>query len=288
MLFRSLEALNQTRKILTYLPPNSSTKAPTLLVEQSNNLRNAKLLNIIPNDERYAYDMHDLLRLIVDKNSLLELKAGFDGSLITTLASIDGKVVGILANNPKVTAGAMGPGACDKAVAMITLCDSYNIPLIFIHDTPGFFVSKRAEEQKMPIKIMNFIKAMHLATVPKISLIVRKSYGMAHCNMLGANMGADFLLAWPNAQIGFMAPEVAMNVVLGRKLATSPNPEAMKTAFLEEMANLNAPWQAAERNFINRIIDPRDTRKELSICLKFACTPQKSISQHKLANWPRL
>ena len=231
--------------------------------------------------------MHDLLELIADKDSLLELKPYFDGSLITTFGRLEGQVVGFLANNPKVTAGAMGWGACQKAVSFITLCDSFHIPLIFLHDTPGFYVSKIAEEHQMPIKIMNFIKALQYATVPKIGMIIRKSYGMAHCNMLGANMGADFLMAWTKAEISFMAPNVAANVVLGRKLQQDPNPAIVLEAFMAEMQKMNAPWEAAERNLIDKIIDPRDTRQELIKALKFAIgnKPNAGMSQRKMASW---
>ena len=272
------------KKTLSYLPPNHQTLPPRTDYQPFSDLRSDKLLTIIPQDDRYSYDMHKVLALIADADSLLELKPQYDGSLITAFARLDGRVVGFLANNPKITAGAMGPGACDKALSFIVLCDSFHIPLIFLHDTPGFYVSKAAEEQKMPLKIMNFIKALHYATVPKIGLIVRKSYGMAHCTMLGARMGADFLLAWPNAEISFMAPSVAANVLLGRKLDHAPDPMAARQAFMAELSQQNAPWEAAERNFIDRIIDPRQTRAELIRALAVAGS---GFSKRNMAGWPK-
>jgi acetyl-CoA carboxylase carboxyltransferase component len=234
--------------------------------------------------------MHRLLEAVCDPGSVLELKPYFDGSLITALARIEGRVVGVLANNPKVTAGAMGPGACEKATSLICLCDSFHIPLVFLHDTPGFFVGRRAEEGAMPLKIMNWIEALHLSSVPRISVVVRKSYGMAHCNMSGGNMGSDALLAWPNADVSFMAPAVAVNVVYGRKLQEMKDPAAARDAFMEEISRANAPWDAAGRNYIDRIIDPRDTRIEIAHALARAAGPdgQGGRSRRRLANWPRM
>jgi acetyl-CoA carboxylase carboxyltransferase component len=283
------DCLRLIRKVLHYLPANYRE-----LPAQTNDFENPqfkqeRLLQIIPPDARMAYDMHDILPMIFDKGSLLELKPFFDGSLITAWARLGGQVVGVLANNPKVYAGAMGPGACEKATSFITLCDSFHIPLLFLHDTPGFYVSKTAEERKMPLQIMNFIRALHHSTVPRIALIIRKSYGMAHCNMVGANMGADFMLAWPNAEISFMAPEVALNVMLGKKLKEASSPESLREAFLAEMNRMNAPWEAAGKNLIDKIIDPRDTRKELLQALKIA-QGNKNYSRSKrlMANWPKI
>jgi acetyl-CoA carboxylase carboxyltransferase component len=234
--------------------------------------------------------MHRLVEAVCDPGSVLELKPYFDGSLITALARIDGRVVGVLANNPKVTAGAMGPGACEKATSFICLCDSFHIPLVFLHDTPGFFVGRRAEEGAMPLKIMNWIEALHHCTVPRISVVVRKSYGMAHCNMSGGNMGNDVLLAWPNADVSFMAPAVAVNVVYGRKLAEMPNRAEAHAELMDEISRTNAPWHAAGLNYIDRVIDPRDTRSEIARALARAAGPDGNGGRGKrlLANWPRM
>lgn len=248
------------------------------------------IFDLVPEDPRQVYDMHRLIDAVTDPGSMLELKPHFDAALITCLARIEGHVVGILASNPKVTAGAMGPGACQKAVSFICLCDSFHIPLVFLHDTPGFFVGRRAEEGAMPLRIMNFIEALHQSTVPRISIIVRKSYGMAHCNMAGGNMETDVLLAWPTADVSFMAPAVAVNVVYGRKLGEMENPEAAREGLMEEISRANAPWDAAARNYIDKIIDPRDTRLELVRALRRArgSDGQGGRSKRHLANWPRM
>jgi acetyl-CoA carboxylase carboxyltransferase component len=159
---------------------------------------------------------------------------------------------------------------------------------VFLHDTPGFFVSKAAEEHKMPLRIMQFIDALHHATVPKVAVIVRKSYGMAHCNMLGGNMGADCLLAWPTADVSFMAPDVAVNVVYGRDLDKAEDREAERDRLLADMKEINGPWEAAGLNIIHDIIDPADTRTELCRALERARGPDGEMgrSERKIASWP--
>jgi acetyl-CoA carboxylase carboxyltransferase component len=285
------ECLGLVRKALGYFPVGGAL-APTVAAEAAptEESRIENVFDLVPADPRATYDMHRLVDAVCDTGSVLELKPLFDGSLITALARIDGRVVGVIANNPKVTAGAMGPGACEKATSFICLCDSFHIPLVFLHDTPGFFVGRRAEEGAMPLKIMNWIEALHQCSVPRISVVVRKSYGMAHCNMSGGNMGSDVLLAWPNADVSFMAPAVAVNVVYGRKLQEMKDPAAARDAFMDEISRANAPWEAAGRNYIDRVIAPQDTRLEIARALARAAGPDGlgGRSKRRLANWPRM
>jgi acetyl-CoA carboxylase carboxyltransferase component len=281
------ECLQLVRRALSYFAPCHPERS------EGSPHRIENVFDLVPADPRATYDMHRLLEAVCDPGSVLELKPFFDGSLITALARIQGRVVGVLANNPKVTAGAMGPGACEKATSFICLCDSFDLPLVFLHDTPGFFVGRRAEEGAMPLKIMNWIEALHHCTVPRIGVIVRKSYGMAHCNMSGGNMGNDLLLAWPGADVSFMAPAVAVNVVFGRKLTAAKGggqPERSegspdREALMEQISRANAPWEAAGRNYIDRVIDPRDTRAEIARALARAGTVR---SRRLLASWPRM
>ncbi len=282
------EAIRLVQQLLTYLPANATEMPPMQEAKAPSRLKQNSILTVIPADDRYPYDMHRLLNCVVDTGSLLELKPFYDGSLITTLARLDGRVVGVLANNPNVNAGAMGPGACEKAVSFITLCDSFHIPLIFLHDTPGFYVSQYAETNKMPVRIMDFINALHHCTVPRIALYVRRSYGMASNNMMGANMGADFTLAWPTADISFSSPEVAFNVVMGRKVKDDPNKAAIKQAFLDNLAEISAPWEPAGLGLIDRIIDPRQTRQELITALRLATGKTGGRSRRLMASWNKM
>jgi acetyl-CoA carboxylase carboxyltransferase component len=180
----------------------------------------------------------------------------------------------------------MGPDGCDKCCSFICLCDSYHIPLIFLHDTPGFLVGPNAEKKRMPGKIINFIEALNFSTVPKISIVIRKSYGMAYSNMCGPNMGADFIFAWPSADIRFMAPEVAANVVYSAKIARANDPEKERRKAIEEMRLASAPWQAAGLGYLDDVIDPRNTRKVIIQTLELARGKNGGMSQRRLANWP--
>ena len=180
----------------------------------------------------------------------------------------------------------MGPEGCDKCIAFLCLCDSFHIPVILMHDTPGFRVGKDAEAKRMPSKIINFIEALAMVTVPKISLVIRKSYGMAYSNMGGHGMGADFEFAWPGADISFMAPEVAANVVYQRKIEESANPEETWRKAVEEMRLGSAPWRAAGLGFLDDVIEPASTRATLIRALELARGANGGRSQRILANWP--
>ena len=293
------ECLQLVRRVLSYLPSNANEPPPaTVNSEQSADAKAVNsvpsvvrgLSSIVPSDPKVAYDMHDLLDAIFDAASLLELKRYFDPSLITCFARLDGHVVGVIANNPSHNAGAMGPGACDKATSFIVLCDSFHIPLIFLHDTPGFLIGQEAESNAMPRHIMQWIDALHQCTVPRLSVIVRKSYGMAHCNMSGGNMGSELLLSWDSAEISFVAPDVAVSIVHGRKLAQLDDPTEAYQQAIADLNRANAPWQAAEAGLIDKVIRPDDTRAELIKGLHRAIGPDRSgqRSQRRLANWPRI
>ena len=278
------------RRVLSYLPDNADELPPVVRTGDPPERRLDDVLNVLPEREKVAYDMHKIVSRIFDQGSVLELKPYYDPSLITALARLDGRTVGVLANNPLQRAGAMGPGACEKGTAFLCMCDSFHIPLVFLHDTPGFFVSKAAEERKMPLKIMTFLEALHQSTVPRMSVVIRKSFGMAHCNMSGGNMGSDYLVAWPTADVSFMAPEAAANVVFGRKVEDFDEPDGPRAALIEQMRRQNAPWEAAGIGLVHDVIDPRDTRRVLVEALERAVGTRgdRGRSQRRLASWPRM
>jgi acetyl-CoA carboxylase carboxyltransferase component len=274
------------RDFLSYLPQNADELAPAGPPDDSCGPRQQKLLEILPEKSNQTYDMQRLIRILVDHEQVFEIKPDFDPSVITCLARMDGRSVGIVANQPLRNAGAMGPDGCDKCVSFIVLCDSFNIPLIFLHDTPGFLVGLAAERKRMPGKIINFIHALSYATVPRVSVVIRKSYGMANCNMGGAGMGMDFVFAWPTADISFMGPEVAANVVYGPKIAAADDPEAVRAKAVQELKLASAPWRAAGLNLLDDVIDPRDTREVVIRSLSLAGGRSGGIGRHLMANWP--
>ena len=284
------DCLRLVRHSLSYLPNNSSELPPVVPCDVPPDKRHEVIYDAVPSNPKRGYDMHTAIKIIFDRDTMLELKPYYDGSLIICLARLDGHVVGVLANNPMVNAGAMGPGACEKATAFICLCDSFHIPLVFLHDTPGFLVGKAAEDQKMPLKIMQFIQALQKCTVPRLSVVIRKSYGMAHCNMSGGGMGSDILMAWPSADVSFMAPDVAVNVVFGGKMQGAEINEELRQQFHDELVRGSEPWEAAGLGFVDKVIDPADTRLELIKALKWARGPagDRGMSKRLLAGWPRM
>ncbi len=282
--------LQLVRKVLSYLPSNFRQLPPVVDTGDAPDRRLDDILDIMPASLRRAYDMHKMLDRIFDKGSVLELKPLFDPSLIIAFARLAGQTVGVFASNPMHSAGAQGPGACEKAAAFVCLCDSFNIPMIMLQDTPGFFVGRSAELRKMPLKIMTLSTALQKRTVPLISIVMRKSYGLAHRTMGGAGAHADVLLAWPGADISFMAAENAVGVVYARDLKKADNPEELRAKYLEQVQQMNAPWEAAGLNLLDDVIDPRDTRKELVDYLRITCGPDREgqRSQRVLAGWPQM
>jgi acetyl-CoA carboxylase carboxyltransferase component len=282
------QCLQMVREVLSYLPSNAGQLPPVVKTTDPSDRALERARTLVPEHARQAFDMRRLLKMVADDGRMLELKPHFDPSLVTALARIDGHSVGFLASNSIGNAGAMGPGACEKATSFICLCDSFHIPIIGFHDSPGFFVSKAAEERKMPLKIMTFLDAWHQSTVPRFGVIVRKSYGFSHRHLVGGQMQADYLVAWPSADISFMALEGAVEVVYGRQIEAAQDPIHERSKREAEINDANSPWAAAEAHWLDDIIDPRDTRAVLAAALRRARGPDGVAvrSSRLLANWP--
>ncbi|MBW2368998.1 MAG: methylmalonyl-CoA decarboxylase [Deltaproteobacteria bacterium] len=274
------------KEFFSYLPSNASQEPPFKKTLDDPYRLLDDVVDIVPTRLNRAYDMKKLIKVLVDDGIFFELKEFFGKALITGLAHLNGRVVGIFANQPMFNAGAAGPQECDKAIEFICLCDSFNIPMVFLNDIPGFYIGAFAEKNKMPTKIMTWLRALALASVPKMSVVIRKSIGAAYFNMSGPFMGADFLVAWPTAHISFTGDEVAVNVVYGRQLAEAENPATEREKLMDQLAHDSAPYKAAGKHFIDDVIDPRDTRKFLCRALEFSCANKGSMSKRTLANWP--
>lgn len=269
------------KKYLEYMPNNNSELPPVRPVPEGSDERMANILNILPEKRTRTYDMHKIIECIVDAGEYFELKPGFGRMIVTCLARINGDVVGFITNNPIVNAGSMDTDGLDKLISFLCHCDSYNIPLIFLHDTPGHLVGKEAEGKKVGAKVVNAQQALFQVTVPKISILVRKSYGRATGNMCGPGAGPDFIVSWPTAEIGFMDPLIAADVVFG-----SLSEEERKKSVEKMIADVS-PYPAAGAYYLQDIIDPRDTRNYLIKVLKIIRDSKNSgISEHRLSNWP--
>ncbi len=280
------ESLDALRRVFSYLPQNAESAPLYLPPTDTPDRMLDDAVNLVPTERTRPYDMKKLIRAICDLDSVFELRAGFGRALITAFARLDGHVVGLIASQPLYQAGSAGPDEADKATEFICLCDSYHIPLIFLHDIPGFRVGSVAERQKMPTKIMVWNQALAWSTVPKVSVVIRKSIGAAYSNMAGPGMGADLVVAWPSAEISFTGAEVGINVVYKKALSEASNPEALRQELLAQWEFEVSPFPAAGKYLIHDVIEPRTTRQFLVRVLSAAWDSGRYKSARRLANWP--
>lgn len=280
------EALDTLKKVWSYLPAHGGEAPPTTPSTDDPHRLLEDVGQLVPLRRQQAYDMRRLVRQIFDQGSVFEVGERFGAALLTSLARLDGQVVGVVANQPMVQAGAAGPDEADKATAFICWCDSFHIPLVFLHDIPGFRVGSLAEQKKMPTKIMVWNQALAWATVPKISVVVRKSIGAAYSNMAGPQMGSDLVVAWPGAEISFTGPEVGINVVYKKQLEASDNPDQLRQKFLQQWQFEVSPYPAAGQYWIHDVIDPKTTRRYLVQVFRSLRAAGPIMGKRQLANWP--
>ncbi len=282
-----VECFQIIRQYLSYLPSHCDELPPRVPTAKGSGLHMENILDLLPEQRNRGYDMHQILNCIVDSESLFPIKPTFGKSVITALARIDGRVVGLVANQPMFNAGAMDTDGIDKVISFLCHCDSFNIPLLFFHDIPGFLVGKEAERRRVAARVMNYMNALGLLTVPKISIVVRKTYGMAFWNMCGSGCGADFLVAWPSAEMSFVDPAIAANVVYGGKPSAADKASEEWQNLMNRLVDDASPYGAAGKHYIHDVIDPRATRSYIIRALEISHnTRRNGISEHKLANWP--
>jgi acetyl-CoA carboxylase carboxyltransferase component len=271
-----LQACELVARFLSYLPSNFSQAPPrNLRFEEPEGAEDVG--SVVPGERRRAYDMRKVIRRVVDRDSWFELGPLYGRTLLTGLARIGGHPVGVLASQPLQQAGILTPQACDKATRLITLCDAFGLPLIFLHDTPGFMIGRQVEHERLLSKSMLFKQAVVLTEVPKLAVILRKSFGLANHVMAGVGMDSDLLVAWPGAEISFMDPSPAANVVGSTADASA----------LERVAADVSPYGAAGVMAVDEIIEPSTTRAVLSAALdRAASRPRSGPRERPLASWP--
>jgi methylmalonyl-CoA decarboxylase subunit alpha len=275
------------RRFLSYLPSNAWTAPPT----DPNWAPPAPvdLEKLVPEARRRAYDVRKVIAGIMDADSFFELRPRFARCLVSGFARLEGQPVGVLASQPMFQAGSISTDACDKAVRLLSLCDSYGLPVVFLHDTPGFVVGTAAEHDRLLHKAMLFQQATALTSVPKLSVIMRKSFGLACHVMAGPGCGADLEVAWPGAEISFMDPDVAANVVFAQQLAGLTGEELKRRTqeLSSEVARNTDPYGAAGFMKIDELIEPNDTRAVLVGALRRMSTrPMIPHERRALAHWP--
>lgn len=260
------EGYNAMQKWLSYLPSNAWQVAPRH--EPSGSLeRDHDLGDLVPAKRTRGYDMRRVVQRIVDPESLLEIQPLYARNVVCGLARLNGFSVGIIANNPMFGAGTLDPQACHKIIRLATVCDSYNIPMIFLADVPGFMVGERVEHELMLHWGMRMMHALQNASTPTLTVCIRKAFGLAWQAMNGSQMPALGVYSWPGAEIGFMDPEVGVNVAFGSKLGRIEDVEtreAEREALVREVAESTNPYDAAGTMRIDEMIDPGDTRSVLA------------------------
>lgn len=275
------EALEAIRVFLSYLPTHSGEAPARHEVPSGAGAEADKILEVLPAVRNAVYDVRDIVRCIADSDSLFELKPRFGKSVVTTLARLDGRSVGILANNPKFKGGAIDVDAMRKAISFLVLCDSFNLPIIFLVDQPGFLIGIDGEKRGAPGLIMNWMNAISLVTTPKLSVVMRKSYGQAYLNM-GGGRNSDEVLCWPTADLGFVDPVLGLHMLYG--LNREDDPETYDRRLVELQQDATA-FSLAELYETHAVIDPRETRTALAQLLDVHAR-QDGIGQHLLAHWP--
>jgi acetyl-CoA carboxylase carboxyltransferase component len=256
--------LGGIRDLLGYLPQNAREQPPVQPTTDPATRTNERLLEIVTPDQRRPYAMHDVIHELVDDGTFLEIQPGWARNILCGFARLDGQSVGIVANNPKVMAGTLNIDASDKAARFIRTCDCYNVPILTLVDVTGFLPGVAQEHAGIIRHGAKMLYAYAEATVPKITLITRKSYGGAYLAMNSRDMGADVVYAWPTAAVAVMGAEGAANIVYRRDIQTSENPEATRAEKIAQYKEtFDNPYVAAAKGYIDDVIPMEDTRARL-------------------------
>lgn len=281
------EALRFARKYLTYFPsnfrtrPEKTTTVPIKPAEKSIN-------DIIPENQNAPFNMYELIDQLIDEDSFCEIKKLFAGELITGLARMNGDVIGIIANQPMVKGGVLFPDSADKAAKFIQLCDAFNIPLLFLMDVPGFMIGTRVEQQGIIRHGAKMLAMMSEATVPKISVVVRKAYGAGLYAMAGPAFESDATLALPTAQIAVMGPEAAINAVYANKIAQLD--EGEKKQFIQEKQQEYRDdidiYRLASEMIVDDIVAPEQLRSQLIVRYEAYQSKNDSFTERKHGIYP--
>ncbi len=264
------ECIEAIKTYLSYFPSNCEQKPPIRETSDPDDRMSEALLDIVPESSRQPYDMYDVIREIVDDGEYFDIKPKFAKTLITCFARFGGMPCGIVANQPKQLAGILENDSADKAARFINLCDAFNIPLLFLQDVPGFMVGSKVEQAGIIRHGAKMLYAVSRATVPKITVVVRKAYGAGYYVMCGKAYEPDLIVAWPSAEISVMGPEGAVNIIGRSAIEASDDPEATRAQMLDAVKQQIDPYLAARNDLVDDIIDPRETRPTIVNGLRMA------------------
>lgn len=281
------ECLEMVRTLLSYLPSNNLEDPPQHMMNDDINRLSDRLMEIIPDNPNKPYDMKEIISEIVDDGIYLESQSMYAENIITAFARLNGRTIGIIANQPKILAGCLDINASDKASRFIRFCDAFNIPLLNIVDVPGFLPGTNQEYGGIIRHGAKMLYAYSEATVPKVTLIVRKAYGGAYLAMCSKDLGADIVLAWPTAEIAVMGPDGAANIVFKNEIKSSDDPVAARNEKIKEYReNFANPYRAASRGYVDDVILPSETRPRLISAFDMLMSKRESRPSKKHGNFP--
>lgn len=293
-----IECINMMKRLLSYLPSNNMESPPYQTTLDEPGRREEMLARVIPDDPNKPYDMREIIRAVMDRDSFFEVHQLFAPNLIVGFARLNGHVVGLVANQPKELAGTLDIHSSIKGARFIRFCDSFNIPIVTFEDVPGFLPGTNQEWGGIIVHGAKMLYAYSEATVPKLLLITRKSYGGAYCVMSSRHVHGDYSVAWPTAEIAVMGAQGAVNVVERREIAAaaegiegeeeaSAEMEKRRQQLIKKYKSaFMHPFLAAERGYIDDVIDPRDTRPKLIAALEMNLTKFEVKPRRKHGNIP--
>ncbi len=281
------ECLAAVRELLSYLPSNNQDDPPYSPPVDDPDRRCPELESIVPSDPHKPYDVRQVIASVVDDGRFFEVHKLWAENMVVGFARLNGWVVGIVANNPMALAGTIDIKASVKASHFIRLCDAYNVPIVTLQDVPGFLPGTHQEYGGIIRNGARMIYAYSEATVPKLMIILRKSYGGAYCVMSSKGLRGDLLYAWPNAEIAVMGAEGAVNILFRRQVAAADDPEAARKELVDDYEEkFNNPYVAAARGLIDDVIEPRNTRRTLIRALELTLSKRETHVPKKHGNAP--
>ena len=275
------------RQLLGYLPPNNASQPPRVMSEDPTDRASERMLDIMPDDPNRPYDILEVLDELLDDGEYLQVHSGFAPNIVVGFGRIAGGVVGFVANQPNALAGVLDINASDKGARFVRFCDAFNIPIVTLVDVPGFMPGSAQEQGGIIRHGAKMLYAYSEATVPKVTVILRKAYGGAYNVMGSKELRCDVNLAWPSAEIAVMGPEGAVNVVRRREIAAAEDPATTRAELVADYRETFAnPYVAANRGYIDDVIDPRQTRSKVADALRMLENKVDDLPAKKHGNIP--
>ncbi len=279
--------LDAVRELLTFLPANNLEQPPWFAPDDDPKRRCPELVDLMPDSADAPYDVLELVEAVVDDGHVVEYHPHWGRSIVCCFARLDGHVVGVVANQPEVLGGVLDIESSEKAARFVRTCDAFNIPLVTFVDVPGFLPGVGQEHGGIIRHGAKLLYSYSEATVPCIQVVTRKAYGGAYVVMGSKSVGADLAFAWPSAQLAVMGPPGAVAVIHRKELATTPDPVARRAELIEDFLEHHAnPWVAAERGYLDDVIDPADTRIKLVAGFEMLRTKRAEPPRRKHGNLP--